>query len=557
MKVCHIFKKIHEGLSLYAFLFSSIINFINFFKKEKIIGLGGKYMSGSTIAILIAFAAYLCLMITIGIMSMKKTKGADDYFLGGRGLSGPVAALSAQASDMSGWLLMGLPGSVYALGTGQAWIAVGLGLGTIANWLIIAKPLRSYTIVANNSMTLPEFFGNRYHDDKKILLGISSVIIVIFFLVYTASALASGGKLFNSVFGIDYHMALLVGACVILVYTFLGGFLAVCTTDFVQGSMMLVALFIVPIVAWGYVSGNFSNLLTQTGVEPSSFLSFTHNGDHPITAIEIISNLAWGFGYCGMPHILVRFMAIKNEKELKKSSAIAIVWVVLSLGLAIVIGLVGRAFMYPTILGETAGAASTESVFIEMIKKVFIENLPLSFIGGLFLCGILAAIMSTADSQLLVCSSSVSADIYKDIMKPDASDEKVLKIGRITTCVIAILAIFIAWNPDSSVMALVSDAWAGLGSAFGPLVVMSLFWKRTNLQGAIAGLVSGAATVIIWDYLPLVGGQTIYAATGLYSLVVGFAISLACIVIVSLATKAPEQSILDEFDAYKNYKEEC
>lgn len=520
-------------------------------------GLGGKYMSGSTIAILIAFAAYLCLMIAIGIISMKKTKGADDYFLGGRGLSGPVAALSAQASDMSGWLLMGLPGSVYALGTGQAWIAVGLGLGTIANWLIIAKPLRSYTIVANNSMTLPEFFGNRYHDDKKILLGISSVVIVIFFLVYTASALASGGKLFNSVFGIDYHLALLIGACVILAYTFLGGFLAVCTTDFVQGSMMLVALLIVPIVAWGYVSGDFSNILTQTGVEASSFLSPMHNGDHSIKAIEIISNLAWGLGYCGMPHILVRFMAIKNEKELKKSSVIAIIWVVLSLGLAVVIGVVGRAFMYPTILGETAGAASAESVFIEMIKKVFIENLPLSFIGGLFLCGVLAAIMSTADSQLLVCSSSVSADIYKDIMNPDASTEKVLRIGRITTCVVAILAIFIAWNPESSVMALVSDAWAGLGSAFGPLVVMSLFWKRTNLQGAIAGLISGAATVIIWDYLPLVGGQTIYAATGLYSLVVGFAISLVCIIIVSLATKTPEQSILDEFEAYKKYKEEC
>lgn len=514
-------------------------------------------MSGSIIAILIAFAAYLCLMIAIGIISMKKTRGADDYFLGGRGLSGPVAALSAQASDMSGWLLMGLPGSVYALGTGQAWIAIGLGLGTIANWLIIAKPLRSYTIVANNSMTLPEFFGNRYHDDKKILLGISSVIIVIFFLVYTASALASGGKLFNSVFGIDYHIALLIGACVILAYTFLGGFLAVCTTDFVQGSMMLVALLVVPIIAWGYVSGDFSNILAQTGVEASSFLSPMYNGEHPITAIEIISNLAWGLGYCGMPHILVRFMAIRNEKELKKSSVIAIVWVVLSLGLAVIIGIVGRAFMYPTILGETAGAASTESVFIEMIKKVFIENLPLAFIGGLFLCGVLAAIMSTADSQLLVCSSSVSADIYKDIMNPDASTEKVLKIGRITTCVVAILAIFIAWNPDSSIMALVSDAWAGLGSAFGPLVVMSLFWKRTNLQGAIAGLVSGAATVIIWDYLPLVGGQTIYAATGLYSLAVGFVISLACIIIVSLATKAPEQSILDEFETYKNYKEEC
>ena len=512
-------------------------------------------MSGTTIAILIAFAAYLLFMIFIGVWSMKKTTGADDYFLGGRGLSGPVAALSAQASDMSGWLLMGLPGSVYALGTGQAWIAIGLGLGTIINWLVIARPLRSYTIVANNSMTLPEFFGNRYHDDKKILLGISSAIIVIFFLVYTASALASGGKLFNTVFGIDYHTALLIGAAVILIYTFMGGFLAVCTTDFVQGSMMLVALLVVPIIAWGYVSGSFSDLLAQTGVNSAHYLSLTYNGDHPITLVEILSNLAWGLGYCGMPHILIRFMAIKNEKELKKSSAIAIIWVVISLALAVVIGLVGRAFLLPEILGETAGAPSTESVFIEMIKKVFMEILPLPFVGGLFLCGILAAIMSTADSQLLVCSSSVSADIYKDIFHPEASDEKVLKIGRLVTIIVAVLAIFIAWNPDSSIMALVSDAWAGLGSAFGPLVVMSLFWKRTNLPGAIAGLISGAATVLIWDYLPIMGGQTIGAATGLYSLLVGFIVSLFCIVVVSLLTKAPEQSILDEFDAYKNFKE--
>lgn len=509
----------------------------------------------TTIAILIAFAAYLLFMIFIGVWSMKKTTGADDYFLGGRGLSGPVAALSAQASDMSGWLLMGLPGSVYALGTGQAWIAVGLGLGTIINWLVIARPLRSYTIVANNSMTLPEFFGNRYHDDKKILLGISSAIIVIFFLVYTASALASGGKLFNTVFGIDYHVALLIGAAVILVYTFMGGFLAVCTTDFIQGSMMLIALLVVPIIAWGYVSGSFSDMLAQTGVNSAHYLSLTYNGDHPITLVEILSNLAWGLGYCGMPHILVRFMAIKNEKELKKSSAIAITWVVISLTLAVVIGLVGRAFLLPEILGETAGAPSTESVFIEMIKKIFMEILPLPFVGGLFLCGILAAIMSTADSQLLVCSSSVSADIYKDILNPDASDEKVLKIGRLVTIVVAVLAIFIAWNPDSSIMALVSDAWAGLGSAFGPLVVMSLFWKRTNLQGAIAGLVSGAATVLIWDYLPIMGGQTIGAATGLYSLLVGFIVSLVFIIVVSLITKAPEQAILDEFEAYKNFKE--
>ena len=512
-------------------------------------------MSMTTIAILIAFAAYLLFMVFIGVWSMKKTTGADDYFLGGRGLSGPVAALSAQASDMSGWLLMGLPGSVYALGTGQAWIAVGLGLGTIINWLVIARPLRSYTIVANNSMTLPEFFGNRYHDDKKILLGISSAIIVIFFLVYTASALASGGKLFNTVFGIDYHVALLIGAAVILVYTFMGGFLAVCTTDFIQGSMMLIALLVVPIIAWGYVSGSFSDMLAQTGVNSAHYLSLTYNGDHPITLVEILSNLAWGLGYCGMPHILVRFMAIKNEKELKKSSAIAITWVVISLTLAVVIGLVGRAFLLPEILGETAGAPSTESVFIEMIKKIFMEILPLPFVGGLFLCGILAAIMSTADSQLMVCSSSVSADIYKDILNPDASDEKVLKIGRLVTIVVAVLAIFIAWNPDSSIMALVSDAWAGLGSAFGPLVVMSLFWKRTNLQGAIAGLVSGAATVLIWDYLPIMGGQTIGAATGLYSLLVGFIVSLVFIIVVSLITKAPEQAILDEFEAYKNFKE--
>lgn len=506
-------------------------------------------------AILIAFVFYLILMISIGVWSMKKTTGANDYFLGGRGLSGPVAAMSAQASDMSGWLLMGLPGSVYAFGTGQAWIAVGLGLGTIVNWLVIAKPLRAYTIVANNSMTLPEFFGNRYHDDKKILLGVSSVIIVIFFLVYTASALASGGKLFNTVFGINYHTALFIGAAVILAYTFMGGFLAVCATDFVQGLLMLVAILAVPIIAWGYISGEFTVLLTQTGVNSVHYLSLTYNGDHPITVVEILSNLAWGLGYCGMPHILVRFMAVKNEKELKKSSVIAIVWVIISLGFAVLVGLIGRAFLYPEILGETAGSASAESVFIEMIQKIFTELLPLPFIGGLFICGILAAVMSTADSQLLVCSASVSRDIYQNIMNPKASDKKVLHIGRLTTVGVAVLAFFIAWNPDSSIMGLVSDAWAGLGAAFGPLVVMSLFWKRTNLAGAIAGLVSGAATVIIWDYIPLVDGQTIGATTGLYSLLVGFFISLIFIVVISLATKAPDQSILDEFEAYKNYKE--
>ncbi len=504
-------------------------------------------MSTNSIMVLIAFAAYLGLMIVIGIRSMKQTNSSEDYFLGGRGLNGWVAALSAQASDMSGWLLMGLPGSIYALGTGQAWIAIGLFLGTVANWLFISKRLRRYTIVANNSLTLPEFLENRYHDKKKVLLCISSIVIVIFFLVYTASALASGGKLFNTVFGVDYHVALAIGAGVILVYTFMGGFLAVCTTDFIQGMLMLVGLLVVPIISYGIVSSDFATQVASTGVVYDDYMSLFSNGGKPYRFIDILSQLAWGLGYCGMPHILVRFMAVKSEKELKKSSVIAIVWVFLSLLAACFIGVVGRAYLAPMILGGE-GTASTESVFIEMINKLFMSDLKLPFIGGLFLCGILAAIMSTADSQLLVCASSVSKDIFKNVAKPNASDKTVLNVSRITVVVVAILAFFIAWNPESSIMNLVSDAWAGLGSAFGPIVVCSLFWKRTNFAGAVAGIASGGLTVIIWDYLPLVNGETIYAATGIYSLLVGFAISLICIVVFSLCTKAPSEEIVAEFE---------
>lgn len=509
-------------------------------------------MSGSTIAILIAFVCYLLLMILIGVMSMKKTKNTEDYFLGGRGLNSWVAALSAQASDMSGWLLMGLPGSIYAAGTGKAWIAIGLFIGTALNWIFISKRLRRYTIVANNSLTLPEFFQNRFHDKKKILLGISSFVIVIFFLVYTASALASGGKLFNTVFGVDYHIALIIGAAVILIYTFLGGFLAVCTTDFIQGTLMLIGLLIVPIVAYNIVSGDFAGALTANGIEHTEhYMSLLYAADGSrLSLVSIISDLAWGLGYCGMPHILVRFMAIKSEKELKKSSGIAIVWVALSLFAACAIGVIGRAFLSGVLSDST-----TETVFIAMIKQIFSGNVFLVFIGGLFLCGILAAVMSTADSQLLVCASSVSKDIYKNILKPDADDKKVLKISRLTVLLVAILAFVIAWNPNSSIMDLVSDAWAGLGAAFGPLVVCSLFWKRTNLPGAVAGIVSGGLFVIVWDYLPLVGGQTPYAATGIYSLLLGFFISLLCIVIVSLLTKAPSEEIVADFEKVNQYSE--
>lgn len=481
---------------------------------------------------------------------MRKTNNTEDYFLGGRGLNSWVAALSAQASDMSGWLLMGLPGSIYALGTGQAWIAIGLFIGTALNWLCIAKRLRRYTIVANNSLTLPEFFENRFHDKKKILLGISSIVIVIFFLVYTASALASGGKLFNMVFGVDYHIALAIGAIVILTYTFLGGFLAVCTTDFVQGTMMLIALLVVPIVAYNMIGTDLGAALVNSGVASSDYMSLFSNGGKPYSFVDIISQLAWGLGYCGMPHILVRFMAIRNEKEIKKSSTIAIVWVAVSLFAACAIGVIGRAFLGGVL-------KDSENVFIQMIQHVFSSNIVLIFIGGLFLCGILAAIMSTADSQLLVCASSVSKDIYKNILKPESNDKKVLKVSRITVLVVAVLAFLIAWNPNSSIMNLVSDAWAGLGSAFGPLVVCSLFWKRTNLPGAVAGILSGGLFVIIWDYLPIINGDTLYAATGIYSLLLGFFISLACIVIVSLCTKKPDQEILDEFEEVNNYVEQA
>lgn len=500
--------------------------------------------STSTIAILIAFALYLCFMVAIGVWSMKKTSSTEDYFLGGRALGGWVAALSAQASDMSGWLLMGLPGSIYAFGTGQAWIAIGLFAGTVCNWLFISKRLRRYTIVANNSMTLPEFFENRYHDKKKIILTISSVVIVIFFLVYTASALASGGKLFHAVFGIDYHVALAIGAAVILVYTFLGGFLAVCTTDFVQGMLMLVGLMVVPIFAYAFLDGSFKEQIIASGAAGGydSYMSLFSNGGKPYRFIDILSWLAWGFGYCGMPHILVRFMAVKSEKELGKSSAVAIIWCFLSLVAACVIGVLGRAYFGSNILEDS------ENVFIQMINSIFNSKLMLPFVGGIFICGILAAIMSTADSQLLVCASSVSKDIYKNIVKPDAGDKKVLQISRITVIIVAVLAFIIAWNPKSSIMELVSDAWAGLGSAFGPLVVASLFWKRTNLNGAVAGIVSGGLTVIIWDYLPIINGQTIYAATGIYSLLVGFVISFIFIVVVSLCTKAPSREIMEEFD---------
>lgn len=513
-------------------------------------------MTTNNIIVLGAFAVYMVMMIIIGVVYSKSTKNNEDYFLGGRNLGGWTAALSAQASDMSGWLLMGLPGSVYLAGTGEVWIAVGLLIGTILNWYIVSARLRKYTIVAGNSLTIPSFFQNRYRDTKGVIKIVSAIIIAVFFTVYTASAFSSGAKLFATLFSDDsnYNSVYLIGlgiaALVILIYTFMGGFKAVCTTDFIQGMLMLVAILAVPIVAYALLTFNdgFASTLVAKGVSsPENYLNFFKNDDGTsVSAVSIISNLAWGLGYFGMPHILVRFMAVKSNSEIKKSRKIAITWVIISLAASCLIGLVARGY-----LTTQLDAATSETAFIRTIQQLFSGNGIVIFIGGIFLCGILAAIMSTADSQLLVTASAVSEDMYKGVIKKDASEKKALWVGKIAVIIVAVVAFFIALDPNSSIMALVSDAWAGFGSAFGPVVLLALFWKRSNLAGAVSGMAVGALTVIIWDYLPLINGGTIYAATGLYSLIVGFILGLVVNVVVSLVTKKPSKEIVKEFESIK------
>ncbi len=513
-------------------------------------------MTSTNIIVLAAFAVYMVLMIIIGAVYSRSTKNNEDYFLGGRNLGGWTAALSAQASDMSGWLLMGLPGSVYLAGTGEVWIAIGLLIGTILNWYIVSARLRKYTIVAGNSLTIPSFFQNRYRDKRGIIKVVSAIIIAIFFTVYTASAFSSGAKLFSTLFSDGtnsntvYFAGLCIAALVILIYTFMGGFKAVCTTDFIQGMLMLIAILSVPIIAYALLTWDtgFSTALLEKGVQnPENYLNFFKNDDgSPVSAVSIISNLAWGLGYFGMPHILVRFMAVKSNDEIKKSRRIAITWVIISLIASCLIGLVARGYLTTVLDGN-----NSETAFIRTIQQVFSGNGVLIFIGGVFLCGILAAIMSTADSQLLVTASAVSEDIYKGAVKKNTSEKNALFVGKIAVIIVAVVAFFIALNPDSSIMGLVSDAWAGFGSAFGPVVLLALFWKRSTLAGAISGMAVGALTVIVWDYLPIVNGGTLYAATGLYSLVLGFAFALMVNVVVSLFTKKPSKEIVDEFNSIK------
>lgn len=493
-------------------------------------------MSSYYILTTLAFLIYLTSMMGIGFYFIRKNKSTSDYFLGGRSIGPWYTALSAEASDMSGWLLMGLPGLAYFTGLQEAfWTAVGLLLGTYLNWLFVAKRMRSYTIHAKDSITIPEFLANRFHDSSNILQGLSSVIILFFFTIYTASGFLASAKLFTSVFGLNYYVALLLGVLVILVYTLVGGYFAVVATDFFQGSLMFVALITTALIALfslGSPGATFTN--------PASF------GEHFINpfvtppgakygALDILSALAWGLGYFGMPHILVRFMSIKDNESVKASRRIAIVWVTLAMAAALLVGILGKVFLLP-IVYESQSAA--EAVFIASMQKIF----P-TFIAGLFLCAILAASMSTADSQLLVASSAFSKDIYKAIIRKNASDEETLLVSRLTVIGVTVVAIFLALDPTSSIFDVVSYAWAGFGSTFGPIILAALFWRRASRNGAIAAMVGGGVTVIVWKQLS--GGLF-----DVYELLPGFIIASILLVLFSLLEKNPPKAMFDEFDEF-------
>ncbi|MBQ3180535.1 MAG: sodium/proline symporter PutP [Firmicutes bacterium] len=483
--------------------------------------------------VLTCFVVYLALLLGIGVYSYTRSTTFDDYILGGRGLGKWTTALSAQASDMSGWLLMGLPGALYVSGLCESWIAIGLGIGTYLNWRFIAYRLRIFSVSLDNALTMPEYLSNRFHDNKNILKTLTAIFITIFFLLYTASAIVAGAKLFSTIFDFSYLQALIVGWAIILVYTFIGGFLAVCWTDFIQGSLMFLALVIVPSTMLVMIGGpdEVGALLANEG---STYLKFS-GSEEGINWISVLSNLAWGLGYFGMPHIVVRFMAIKDPKELKASRIIATTWVAVTLFAAIVIGLVGRAFVLK--YGIDLAASEAETIFLVAIEYIF----P-SAVAGWLLAAVLSATMSTADSQLLVSASSIANDLVKGF-KNDISEKALLWISRISVLAIALLALVIALDPNNSVMGLVSDGWAGLGGTFSAIMILSLFWRKTSLAGAVSGIVVGGLTVIIWLFF--------LKDTGIYALLPAFILSALSIIVVSLMTPDKEAERLYD-EAHKN-----
>ncbi len=501
-------------------------------------------MPTNQLVILIAMLAYMGLVIVIGLIYAKRNQNATEFFLGGRSLGPWVTAMSAEASDMSSWLLMGLPGVAYISGMGEAvWTAVGLAIGTYLNWKIVAVRLRRYSQVAGNAITIPDFFQNRYKAKSKLLMNTSSLIILFFFTIYVATGFVACGKLFNSIFGLDYTLMMLVSAVVIVIYTGIGGFLAESTTDFIQGMLMVVSLVIILVV--GIISGGgLGEVISRVSAYPgflslNQIFSLGSGSAQPFGIIAIISTMAWGLGYFGMPHVLLRFMAIRDFRELKKSRIVATVWVVISLAAAVCIGIVGAAlFSYASPDGLVTG--NQETIFIKMCMGL----LP-ALVAGIMMSGIMAATMSTSDSQLLITSSAISQNLYKGFINPNASDKTVMWVSRITIIIVTIIAAVMALNQNSSIFRLVSYAWAGFGAAFGPLMLFSLFWKRTTFAGAFAGMVAGGGMVLLWKHVI----SKLASFLNIYELLPAFIFSAVVIVVVSLLTKEPSKEVQDEFDA--------
>lgn len=507
-------------------------------------------MTTSQIGILISIIVYMGAMLVIGFYFSKKSNTTHDFYLGGRKLGPFVTAMSAEASDMSSYLLMGLPGLAYLTGVCDTfWTIAGLALGTYVNWLIVAKRLRKYTVICNNSITIPDFFANRYRD-KKVLKCVSAMIIIIFFVPYTASGFAACGKLFNSLFGINYMTAMIISAIVIIAYTSLGGFLAASTTDFIQSIIMTVALAIV--VFYGIDSVGGMDQIIANAKDLPGYFSFNSsynaatNSANQYGIITIISTLAWGLGYFGMPHILLRFMAIDDPENVKLSRRIASTWVVISMVAAILIGIIGFSMSTEGILGAY-GSFDSETIIVQISTVISKHGFIFAIVAGIILAGILASTMSTSDSQLLAASSSVTENMLDGVFGIKLSEKKKVVVARATVIVISIIAIFLASNPKSNVFQIVSFAWAGFGATFGPVMLFALFWKRSNKYGAIAGMLSGGIMIFLWKYVvrPLGG------ALDIYELLPAFMVACIFIVVVSLLTPAPEKEIVEEFESVK------
>ena len=491
----------------------------------------------------LSLALYFALMLGIGLYAYRRsTDDVSGYMLGGRKLGPAVTSLSAGASDMSGWMLLGLPGAMYVSGLSASWIAIGLLLGALANYLLVAPRLRVYTEVARDAITIPDFFEKRFEDDSRALRVISSVVIVIFFTLYTSSGVVAGGKLFESAFGINYAIGLYVTAGVVVAYTLFGGFMAVSMTDFVQGCIMFVALIMVPLVAFTELGGAAPTSAALNDIDPELLNLFGGVG-----VVGIISAMSWGLGYFGQPHIIVRFMAIRSVRDVAAARNIGMTWMFVTIVGALATGLVGLA--YVTVNGIALD--DPETIFIVLSSDLLFNP----YVGGFLLAAILAAIMSTISSQLLVSSSSLTEDFYKIFLRRSAEQGELVLVGRISVVVVAAVAIALAYNPDSNVLTLVSNAWAGFGAAFGPIVLLSLFWKGLTRTGALAGMITGAAVVLGWIYAPItIEGQSLSSV--LYEIVPGFIACFAAAVIVSRLGANPPESVEATFEEMKRVKAE-